>query len=143
VVAGASPSKPRSVDTTIEAVSASHPSASAAEALESCGITGEYGVGTDKVAGMGHLERARDAPRYVNLTGKEPEIQVDKPAWVIQLQGEVVLPRGFGTALDPTCVVIDGVHYLFMTGPYTTNGETTQPLQPERPPDLLLPPLAP
>jgi hypothetical protein len=111
--------------------------------MGSCGITGVDGFGLDRVAGMGEIGDAREAPRYVNLTGQEPEIQVSEPAWLIQLQGEIPLPRGLGTAIDPTCVVIDGVNYLFMTGPYTADGKTYAPLVPASPPDLLLPPLAP
>ena len=93
------------------------------------------------IAAMGLVAHARDVPEYVNLWGMEPEIQTDKPAWVIQMAGRVEL--GSGWADDPVCVVVDGSATVFAP---TTNGtatETIVPPTPPRSPTLALPPLAP
>jgi hypothetical protein len=144
--ASPTPSTVRTVDPTIEPVSASAPSPDARKVMELClalKLSGEVDV--EHVAGMGLIPHARDAVRYVPLTGREPELETDEPAWLIQLRGEILLPRGFGTAFDPTCVVVGGDRYLYITGPIFHRGETTltTPLPIETPPDLLLPPLAP
>jgi hypothetical protein len=54
----------------------------------------------------------------------------------------MTLPRGLGWADDPTCVVIGGERFVFMTGDHGRGDVTFGALDvPE--PELSLPPLAP
>jgi hypothetical protein len=134
----------RPIDLSIEPVSRSRPSAEAQAALNACGANGPTGVGVSQaisIAGMGLIAHARDVPEYVNLWGTEPEIQTDRPAWVIQMVGRVEM--GGGWADDPVCVVVDGRTTVFAP---TTNGTATETIVPPtrpRSPSLALPPLAP
>ena len=139
------------VDTTIEPVSATAPSPEAAEVLEACQAR-DFGL--DRVAGMGLVPRARDVPKYTRLVGVEPEIHTDRPAWVITFRGILRLgARGSALrggrrdpvyAADPTCVVIDGVPFFYLTGPAGTDPDnlTVPPIEVGEP-SLALPPLAP
>ncbi len=131
------------IDRSIEPVSLSKPSAEAAEALRICQVL-EY-HGADKVGGMGRIPHARDAIHYAPLTGKEPEIDTDDPAWLITFRGELQMPRLQEVWIDPTCVVVGGDGGVFGTGPIRVNstGETKQPPADELQPDRALPPLAP
>ena len=151
---GPTPTPSRSsapVGPSIEPVSASHPTPEAEIALEACGAR-DFGL--DKVAGMGLVPRARDVPKYTTLVGVEPEIQTDRPAWVITFRGVLELGptrsglrcgiRGPVYVEDPTCVVIDGVPNFYVTG---RSGKSPDALV-EPPitlgtPVLSLPPLAP
>lgn len=130
-------------DGTIAAVSASNPSAEAADAMARCQV-GES-IPLTMVAAMGRVPSARDVPRYVPLTGKEPEIQTDAPAWVIQLSGDIPMPQSGEVWRDPVCVVVAGGSGYYATGPVTNTatGEVMTPTGPAVPPDLKLPPLAP
>lgn len=93
-------------------------------------------------SGMAKVSKARDLPKYVRLTGKEPEIQVDEPAWVVTYAGRVILPRALGWADDPICVVIDGARTVFLSGRHGRGDLESAPLPvPELP--LALPTLAP
>jgi hypothetical protein len=85
------PSADLPIDPSIAPVSLSKPSAAAAEALEICQVLDLHGV--QKVAGMGRIEDARDAVHYAALTGREPEIMGDDPAWVITFKGELPMPE--------------------------------------------------
>ena len=71
-----------------------------------------------EVAGMGLVPHARDVPEYAYLWGMEPEIQTDRPAWVIQLAGRVNF--GAGWADDPVCIVVDGKPTIF--APWANGG---------------------
>jgi len=129
----------RPVDPGIAAVSLSNPTAEAAQALEVCRVA-DYGA--DKVAAMGHVDRAREVTHYVRL-GQHPELQTDKPAFVVEFRGELPVARWIMT--DPTCIVIDGEALFFGTGPVRLVGEevqvTPQPIEPG--PDRALPPVQP
>src|SRR6267142_1668604 len=91
------------VDTTLEAVSASAPSAEAKAALDLCGVDAARG----QVAGMALVPSSKEVGKYAPMYGTEPELKTDRPAWVIQLKGEI--QGRVGVLVDPTCVVIDGV----------------------------------
>lgn len=114
------PSRPPDppVDTSIEPVSASHPSPSEREALIACGA---YDLGLDRVAGMGLISHATDARRF-GLSAEAPLLKVAAPAWVIQLRGEVPRLLIGETWIDPTCVVIDAEPTFYATGPIRSIG---------------------
>lgn len=104
-------------DPGLRAVSLSESYGDSADAMALCGV-GEH---RDLVSGAAHVMHAKDLPKYVRLSGNEPEIQTDAPAWVVAYQGVVRLPvRGLRYAyvdqIDPTCVVIDGESSWFTTG---------------------------
>jgi hypothetical protein len=102
------------VDQSIEPVSLSNPSLDAAEALEICHVLDLHGV--EKVSGMGRIEDAQ-AVLYAALTGKEPEIDTDAPAWLITFRGEVPMPTLHEMWIDPTCVVVNHDGGIYATGP--------------------------
>lgn len=135
---------PRPIDLSIAAVSRSDPSPAAQAALSACGASGPKGVGVTTafvISGMGLVPHARDVPEYVPLWGIEPEIQTDKPAWVIQMAGRVDWGDSWG--VDPVCVVIDGASSMFEPGTYGRGTQTVVPPTPSRSPTRALPPLAP
>jgi hypothetical protein len=102
-------SSARPVDPTITPVSRASPSPEAEAAIEACGADR---AGLDHVVGMGRIPSARDTAVYADLVGVEPEIQSDRPAWMIQFAGRIDLGRGYW-ADDPVCVVIDGLPKMF------------------------------
>lgn len=126
----------------LEAVSASHPSADAADAMAKCHI-GDMIV-IEKVAGMAELPTASDILHYVPLTGREPQLEESGPVWVIQIKGDVQ-ELGGEIWTNPTCVVTQLDFGYFATGPVTNTatGKTIQPEAPAVAPDRTLPPLAP
>jgi hypothetical protein len=100
------------------------------------------GFDVSGISGMAMLPSASDIPKYARLTGQEPELRIDGPAWVVAYSGRMTLPRGLGWADDPTCVVIGGERFVFMTGDHGRGDVTFGALDvPE--PELSLPPLAP
>ena len=127
---------------TISPVSISNPNPGAKDAFERCHI-GDM-IPIEKVAGMGQVPSARDLLHYVPLSGREPQLQVESPAWVIQIKGEVQ-QRGNEIWIDPTCIVTANDFGFYATGP-VKNSETGQVLEPEppsKPPDRTVPPLVP
>ncbi len=129
------------IDASITAVSLSHPSAAAREAIDLCNA-GQYGL--DKIAGWGQLTTARDAVHYAPLTGLEPETKVDRPAFVIQFKGQIPQPSYDGEIwVDPICVVIDGAPGFFATGPRILAGGAAVTPLPALLPDRSLPSPAP
>jgi hypothetical protein len=128
----AAPSRP--VDPSLTPISRSNPGPEAQAVLELCGLDPTL------VSGMAKVSKARDLPKYVRLTGKEPEIQVDEPVWVVTYSGRFTIRTIW--AEDPTCVVIDGEPLLFMTGDYGRGDSVSHPLTSTDPP-LALPTLAP
>ena len=121
----------------LEPVSRSDMSADAAAALSAC-----VGTDVDLVQGMGFVARAEDVPLYVPLWGTEPELKAGAAAWVVALSGKVEFPRGFW-AMDPICVVIDGIPTIFAPGGYGKGSHEYSPAaSPPRPP-ASLPPLRP
>lgn len=132
----------RPVDSTIAAVSATQPTADAAEVLALCQV-GEAQL--MDVAGMGLVPSARDLPKYVRLVGVEPELQTDSAAWVVAFEGELAQPMSHEVWVDATCIVIEGVAGFYATGGARDVGSdvlvTPPPVSPE--PSLALPPLRP
>ena len=141
--ASGAPDTSSPMPTGVVGVSASHPSADAAAAMEACQV-GQL-IPLTQVVGMARLASARDVPRYVPLTGREPEIQTDAPAWVIQVSGDVSAVRNGEVWKDPTCVVIDDQSGFYATGRVTNvaSGKVSAPGPPAIPPDSKLPPLLP
>lgn len=102
-------------------------------------------LGEDAIAGMGRIGSATLTHDYATLTGLEPELQVDGPAWVIQFRGDVMQLRPVGEVwVDPICVVIDGSGGFYATGGYrTADGALRTPAPVDVPPRYSLPPLDP
>jgi len=103
-------------------VSLSAPSTLAAEGIRLCGVQ----QWAKEVGGIGIIDHARLLPYYVPLTGREPEIQRDTPAFVVQYSGQIRLPlrggpgsAGYTDATGTTCVVLDGAPRFYITGPAT------------------------
>lgn len=129
-------------------VSMSNLSAEAAEVVRLCGVR-QY---LSQVAGMGQVPHARDLPNYVNLTGREPEVQGDEPIWAVAFTGQIALTTrsraGTAMATNPTCVVVgdvaagNGIPEWMMTGPVTDAMGTRTP-EPRAAPAQSLPPLQP
>jgi hypothetical protein len=134
---------PGADDGGVVPVSLSNLSADAQVALERCLV--DPSSASKSVDSMGLVGQARDVPRYVPLTGLEPEIQTTAPAWVVQLKGEFPQLRGGEIWTDPVCVVIGETFGLYATGPVTdmATGKSVAPMAPESPPDLVLPKLQP
>ncbi len=130
------------VDPSIDPVSLSKPSADAAEALRICQVVDVHGV--EKVTGMGRIDHARDAIRYAPLTGREPELATDEPAWMITFGGELPMPKINQVWIDPTCIVVNDDGGIFATGPRisATGMAIERPADASRP-TLALPPLLP
>jgi hypothetical protein len=128
--------------TEVTPVSASKPSAGAADAFAKCHV-GDM-ILLSRVSGMGLVASARNLAHYVPLTRREPQLKEDGPAWVIQIRGDVPQPGG-EVWTDPTCVVTQSEFGYFATGPVrnTATGKVVMPEQLATPPDAKLPPLAP
>lgn len=127
----------------LAAVSLSQPSAGAQSAIELCHVSAWAAA----VRGMAEVPSARDLPLYVPLTGREPEIQTDQPAWVVAFGGEVALWTRSGAgairAKDPTCVVIDGWRTWYLTGGWSDATGALYTPMPAAEPVLTLPALLP
>lgn len=121
----------------LEAVSLSSMSAEAVAALSACGS-----AGADTVGGMAFVPRARDVPLYVPLWGTEPELQSDRPAWVVAMDGKVEFARGYW-AIDPICVVVDEVPTIFAPSGYGRGDHASAPVASPPVPRGVLPPLLP
>jgi len=133
--AGAAGAPP--VDQTLTALSLSNLPKEAAEVLELC-----LGDRPDRVGGMAQVDAARDVPKYAWFWGEPPELATDDPAWVVQIAGD--LTGRNGTYHDPTCVVINGERFIFVTGGMKTIDGHEEPRSLDaRPPVLALPPLRP
>ncbi len=133
--AAATVGNPMPVDPNITPISRSKPGADASAALELCGWR------IDQVAAMGLVPSARDVFKYTPLRANDPERQTDHPAWLVEFAGDWTY-RGM-VAHQPTCAVIDGVPFVYINhGAQRANG-TSRPTQPEQPPTLSLPSLAP
>jgi hypothetical protein len=131
------------IDASIAAVSLSDPSPEAADALRICQVT--ENLGPDLVSGMGRIDHAREVVRYAPLTGLEPEIKTDAPAWIVTFKGEVPMPMTGEIWIDPTCIVVGGDGGFYATGPVQilSSKVTVTPVPAKQQPDLALPPLLP
>jgi predicted small lipoprotein YifL len=138
---------PGTVQPVIAPVSVSRPPAEAARAFEVCSVPGWVDRnGIDVIAGIGRISHANEAAHYARLTGREPELQSDKPAWIVQFRGDIRMPWSNTIYVDPACVVVDGGDGgFFGTGGVREVGSdvtrTPQPIAAE--PDRLLPPPQP
>jgi hypothetical protein len=113
--------------------------------MDLCGVKG-YGIGT--VGGMGLIPDARRVPDYVPLSGREPELAVDKPAWVIAFKGWLTMvtrapPNPISEVEDPICVIVDGAPLTFVPSARRAGDVITTPLPNSDEPIFALPPLAP
>jgi len=109
--------------------------------MEACQIDT---IGLDKIGGMGLIAAASLVRNYAPLTGLEPELRSDQPAWVIQFTGEVPQLLARETWIDPICVVIGGSPGFYATGPVRLEtGAVITPLPVPVRPRFSLPPLAP
>ncbi len=116
---------------------------------------------TEAPASSGTVALSRDGPRRVGLervegqvtrptssrvpiTGREPELATDAPAWIVQFEGELRLDP-FLVWIDPTCVVVDDKRLYVGTGPVRdlSSGVTMTPPPISEGPDRALPPLQP
>ncbi|MES2209374.1 MAG: hypothetical protein V4515_04225 [Chloroflexota bacterium] len=127
----------------VQAVSASHPSSAAADAMAKCQIGDSIPI--QSVAGMAQIAAAKDIARYVPLTGREPQLREVGPAWIVQIRGDVPFPLSGEVWTDPTCVVTPSDFGFYGTGPIrnTSTDVVTTPEPPAALPDLALPTLAP
>jgi hypothetical protein len=101
-------------------------------------------VPIEKVIGMGQISSAKDLYRYIPLTGREPQLREEGPAWIIQMLAELPQPGSNEVWIDPTCVVTQDDFGYFATAPVrNATGTLLTPEAPAIPPDRKLPPLAP
>jgi len=109
------------LDGDVAPVSLSSATGLAADGIEACGVR-KY---ADQIRGIGVLEHATMLPRYVPLTGREPEIKSDSPAFVVLFEGTLRLPLRGGPGAPTyqdiqgaTCTFSDGMPIWYMTGPW-------------------------
>jgi hypothetical protein len=123
-------------------ISASNPGSAAQAVLDKCHV-GDM-IPLTQVSAMGQISSAKDLVHYVPLTGREPQLKENGPAWVIQIHGDV---QELGSEIwtNPTCVVTAQDAGYYATGPVrnTVTGKVVLPEPPANPPDLSLPALAP
>lgn len=99
----------QAVTSDVRPIALSSLTGAAAEAMALCGVEEHK----DLVTGAGEVLHARDLPKYVPLSGKEPEIQTDEPAYAVTFEGVIRLPvRGMPVPyidqVNATCVVVRG-----------------------------------
>ena len=129
------------VDPSIAAVSISSHPADAEAAFVACNLRQ---VGLDHVAGMGLIPSASDMVKYAPLSGREPELRLPGPAWVVQLRGEIPMLLSGETWIDPICFASGAVSgYFAVGGAKDSSGAFHAPLAPATPPVYSLPPLDP
>ena len=127
----------------IIAVSASKPSAAAQAVLGKCNIGDQ--IELKNVTGMGMIASPKDLPRYVPLTGREPQLVEAGPAWIVTVHANIPQPGSSELWTDPTCVVTGEESGWFATGVVTdtATGKVMSPEAPVQRPDLSVPPLLP
>jgi hypothetical protein len=127
----------------IIAVSASKPGAAAQAVLGKCNIGDQ--IELKNVTGMGMIASPKDLPRYVPLTGREPQLVEAGPAWIVTVHAKIPQPGSSELWTDPTCVVTGEESGWFATGVVTdtATGKVTRPEAPVQQPDLSVPPLLP
>jgi len=135
-------------DGGIAPVSISHPSPGAKDAFRKCQVGDIGGAGMysfDLITGMGQVPSARDVYHYVPMTGREPELENDGPAWVVQFHGEFPMLKIAETWTDPVCIATADSFGFYAVGVTRQNASdiTTTPEPPPIPPDRTLPPLVP
>ena len=125
----------------MQSVTITNPDASVQAVFEKCQI--DFGVPKSEIVGMGMIGEPTDLPRFVALTGREPQLSDQGPTWVIQIHGEMRTPAG-ELWTDPTCVVTANDSGWYATGPVMNVADRTitTPLPATRSPDLGLPALS-
>jgi len=97
------------VDPLVEPVSLSSPPPGAARTFELCGIRQWVDRnGLEVIAGLGRIDHATDAFHYVRLTQTEPELESERPAWIVSFRGDIRMARSNTLYLNPACIVVDG-----------------------------------
>lgn len=87
------------------------------EALTACGATDPDFGGLASVAGFAYLNDLRDAPKYVRVGDRAPQLLQEVPGWIVQFRGErpqVALGESW---VDPTCIYANGEPVFYATGP--------------------------
>lgn len=97
---------------------------------------------------MAEIAAAADLPHYVPMTGREPVLRWDGPAWVVRLRGEVAMPKTREVWIDPACIVVAGDDaslsgFHAVGGWIDADGTAHPPLPSASEPDRPLPTLAP
>lgn len=129
------------VDPSITPISIKNHSADAEKAFVACSLA-QYGY--ESVAGMGLIPSAADLPKYAPFTGKEPQLQLPGPVWLVQFKGDIPMPKSGETWVDPVCIRADGDQgYFAVNGVKDANGKFIAPLPAETAPTLSLPALQP
>jgi hypothetical protein len=100
---GPDPADHLPLDPAIKAVSISKANEEEQRAIDVCVQI----FGVEDVKGMGRIPRARDAYKYAPLKGTNPDLQNDRPAWIVAFTGMLDLPRGTELARDPLCVLTE------------------------------------
>lgn len=117
------------VDDEVTAVSVSSPVGLAVEGVPACGVE-KY---QDQIVGIAVVAHASLLPHYVPLTGDEPEVKSEEPAFVVLYTGTIRLPlRGeasYADATGATCIYLEGHPMWFGTGPWLNSlGNKGDPL---------------
>jgi hypothetical protein len=135
-----SPQRP--VDPSVAAISRSEPGTEALAALSACHVPDQYPL--EEVTRMGFIPHASDARQYVRLTGREPELATDAPAWLVEFAGPIPQPMSGENWFDAVCAVVDGNGGFFATGDVVSmDGRIDHPLPVPSEPTYSLPTLAP
>jgi hypothetical protein len=153
---------PRPIDPSIQPESKSSLSAGARRALQYCLLVegDQLIAATERVAGFGRVEHARDIGKYAPFHEASLVLRVDAPAWVLTTNTTFAMPAARGLRrvggssgseplfVEPTCVVFpagtDPDHSgWYLTGGALLDGKLVQKLDPANPPTLRLPPLGP
>ena len=129
------------VDPSITPISIKNHSADAEKAFQACSLA-QYGYET--VAGMGLIPSAADLPKYAPFSGKEPQLELPGPVWLVQFQGDIPMPKAGETWVDPVCILAEGDQgYFAVNGVKDAAGKFRAPLPAATPPTMSLPPLLP
>lgn len=124
------------VDSSLTPISRSDPGPEAKAALSLCGLDG----GDPRIVGAAKLPSSEAIPTYAPVKG--PELgRTAEPAWLFQLKGDYV-GRRF-TYVDPTCAVIDGDPYMYVSNGKRVDGKQIPVPPVENPPTMALPPMVP
>lgn len=128
------------IDTLLDPVSLSNPTADAAEALKLCQVDR---LGPENVAGMGHVP-ADKLVDYAPFAGVEPELTGDELVWAVVFDGKSTFGRTGTTVVNAVCVVSNGDPTIYApSGHWDRGGVWHAGVSRDSPPPLALPTLAP
>jgi hypothetical protein len=129
------------VDPSITPISIKHHSAEAEAAFEACSIA-QYAY--QSVAGMGELPSAADMSKYAPFSGKEPQLGLPGPVWLVQFKGKIPMPKEGEVWIDPVCFKATDDHGFFaVNGVKDATGTFLTPLPAAIAPSYSLPLLLP